>query len=72
MKRFKVVVITVLITLAIVIAFLNRENVKINLIFTSINPPQMLSILVTFAAGFLSGLITLSLLRRKSAKEKKK
>lgn len=71
MKKFKVILITIIVTLAIVIAFLNGEKVKINLIFTSLNPPQMLSILITFAAGFLSGLITSSLLRRKSVKEKK-
>jgi uncharacterized membrane protein YciS (DUF1049 family) len=71
MKKFKIILITVIITIAIVIAFLNKQEVKTNLIFTTIELPHMLLTTITFAVGFFAGLIVASLLRRKTPKIKK-
>ena len=71
MKNIKLVLIIVILTLAIVIAFLNRQEVDVNLIFDTVTMPGILLILVTLGIGFLGGLITSSLLRKKSAKTKK-
>ena len=68
MKKFKIVLIIVILAIAVVVALLNKEEVTTNLIFTSIKLPHMLLILVTFAVGFFGGLITASLLRKKPPK----
>ena len=70
MKKIKAILITVIITVAVVIAILNKQEVKTNLIFTTIELPHMVFILITFAAGFLGGLITSSLLRKKAKPNK--
>lgn len=65
MKNIKLVLIIVILTLAIVIAFLNKQDVDVNLIFKTVTMPGILLILVTLGIGFLGGLITSSLLRKK-------
>lgn len=71
MKNIKLALIIVILTLAIVIAFLNKQEVDVNLIFKTVKMPGILLILVTLAIGFCGGLITFSLLRKKSVKKKK-
>jgi uncharacterized integral membrane protein len=70
MKNIKLVLIIVILTLAIVIAFLNKQEVDVNLIFKTVKMPGILLILVTLGIGFLGGLITSSLLRKKSKLKK--
>jgi uncharacterized integral membrane protein len=71
MKNIKLVLIIVILTLAIVIAFLNKQEVDVNLIFKTVKMPGILLILVTLGIGFLGGLITSSILRKKPTKPKK-
>jgi uncharacterized integral membrane protein len=71
MKNIKIILITVVVSLAVVVALQNRQQVETKFLFTSITMPRMLLILSTLALGFIIGLITAGLLRRKSDKSKK-
>ena len=71
MKNIKIILITVVVSLAVVVALQNRQQVETKFLFTSITMPRMLLILSTLAIGFIVGLITAGLLRRKSDKSKK-
>jgi uncharacterized integral membrane protein len=70
MKNIKIILITVVVSLAVVVALQNRQQVETKFLFTSITMPRMLLILSTLAIGFIIGLITAGLLRRKSDKSK--
>ena len=70
MKNIKIILITVVVSLAVVVALQNRQQVETKFLFTSITMPRMLLILSTLAIGFIVGLITAGLLRRKSDKSK--
>ena len=59
-----------MLTLAIVIAFLNKQQVETNLIFKTVKMPGILLILITLGIGFVGGLITASLLRKKTKQKK--
>lgn len=72
MKKFKVILIFVIIAIAVIVALQNVEQSDIKILWMTRTMPRMLLILVTFALGFLGGLITASLILRKSTKEKKK
>ena len=65
MKNLKIILITVIITIAIVVAMQNKEPVVTKFLFTSFTMPRMLLIIVIFVVGFLAGMITSSLLRKK-------
>jgi uncharacterized integral membrane protein len=71
MKNIKIILITVVVSLAVVVALQNRQEVETKFLFTSITMPRMLLILSTLVLGFIIGLITAGLLRRKSDKSKK-
>jgi len=70
MKKFKVILIVVILSIAVIVALQNKEEVETKFLFMSVTMPRMLLILVTFALGFLGGLITASLILRKSDKTK--
>ena len=70
MKNIKIILITVVVSLAVVVALQNRQQVETKFLFTSITMPRMLLILSTLVLGFIIGLITAGLLRRKSDKSK--
>ena len=72
MKNFKIILIIVVLTLAVVVALQNKEQVETKFLFTSITMPRVLLLLSTLTLGFFIGLITASLLRRKSGKAKAK
>ena len=64
MKNFKIILIIVVLTLAVVVALQNKEQVETKFLFTSITMPRVLLLLSTLTLGFFIGLITASLLRR--------
>ncbi|MFC1795434.1 lipopolysaccharide assembly protein LapA domain-containing protein [Planctomycetota bacterium] len=70
MKNFKIILIIVVLTLAVVVALQNKEQVETKFLFTSITMPRVLLLLSTLTLGFFIGLITASLLRRKAGKAK--
>ncbi|MBN1972061.1 MAG: LapA family protein [Sedimentisphaerales bacterium] len=71
MKKFKIILIIVIFALAVIVALQNRDEVTTKFLFASVTMPNMLLIIVTFAAGFFGGLIAGSLLRKKTPKPKK-
>ena len=72
MKKFKIILIVIILLIAVIVALQNKQPVKTEFLFLSVTMPRMLLILVTFALGFLGGLITASLILRKSDKPKQK
>jgi len=68
MKNIKIILITVVVSLAVVVALQNKQQVETKFLFTSITMPRVLLLLSTLALGFVIGLITAGLLRRKSVK----
>ncbi len=70
MKNFKIILITVILTISIIVALQNKESVTAKFLFASLDMPLMLLIIVTFAAGFVAGTIISSLLRKKTKPQK--
>jgi len=70
MKKFKIILVIVVLTLAVVVALQNKQQVETKFLFTTIAMPRVLLLLSTLTLGFFIGLITASILRRKSGKTK--
>lgn len=70
MKNFKIVLITVILTISIIVALQNKDPVTAKFLFASLEMPLMLLIIVIFAAGFAAGTIISSLLRKKPKPQK--
>ena len=68
MKNIKIVLISVVLSLAVVVALQNKQEVETKFLFTTITMPRVLLILATLTLGFFIGVITASLLRKKSGK----
>ena len=68
MKNIKIVLITVVVSLAVVVALQNTQQVETKFLFTSITMPRVLLLLSALALGFIIGFITAGLLRRKPGK----
>jgi len=68
MKNIKIILVTVVVSLSVVVALQNKEQVETKFLFTTITMPRVLLLLATMTLGFIIGLITSGLLRRKSAK----
>ena len=70
MKKSKIILVIVVLTLAVVVALQNKQEVETKFLFTTIIMPRVLLLLSTLTLGFFIGLITASVLRRKSGKTK--
>ena len=70
MKKFKIFLTILIITLVVVISIQNKQEVETKILFTTITMPHVLLLLSTFALGYIGGLITTSIFRRKSGKSK--
>jgi len=70
MKKFKIVLTILIITLVVVVSIQNRQVEETKFLFTTITMPRVLHLLLTFALGFIGGLITTSIFRKKSDKSK--
>jgi uncharacterized integral membrane protein len=70
MKNIKIILISVVLSLAVVVALQNTQQVETKFLFTSITMPRVLLLLATLTLGFIIGIITAGLLRRKSDKSK--
>jgi len=68
MKNIKIILITVAVSLSVVVALQNTQQVETKFLFTSITMPRVLLLLATLALGFIIGFITAGLLRRKPGK----
>jgi len=70
MKNVKIILIILFLSLALVVALQNKQEVETKILFTTITMPRVLLLLSTLTLGFFIGLITASLIRRKSGKPK--
>jgi len=68
MKNIKIILITVIVSLSVVVALQNTQQVETKFLFTSITMPRVLLLLTALALGFIIGFITAGLLRRKPGK----
>jgi uncharacterized integral membrane protein len=68
MKNIKIILITLILVMAVVVSLQNTEEVKTKFLFTALTLPRVLLLLSTFGFGYFAGLITPSLLHRKSDK----
>jgi uncharacterized integral membrane protein len=70
MKEFKMIVVVIVSVLALIIFLQNTESVETRLLFMSVAMPRALLLISTFLIGFVAGIITASLLLRKSGRTK--
>ena len=70
MKNIKIILITLILAMAVVVSLQNTEVVETKFLFTTLALPRVLLLLSTFGFGYFAGLVTPSLLRRKSDKSK--
>jgi len=70
MKNVKIILIILILSLAVVVSLQNKQEVETKILFTTITMPRVLLLLSTFALGYIGGLITTSIFRRKSGKSK--
>ena len=68
MKNIKIILITVVVSLSVVVALQNTQQVETKFLFTSITMPRVLFLLSALTLGFIIGFITAGLLRRKPGK----
>ena len=70
MKNIKVIIIIVISVLAFIIFLQNTESVETKILFMNVAMPRAILLISTFLVGFVAGLITTSMLLRKSEKKK--
>ena len=71
MKKAKVIALIVLSILAVIVFLQNTEAVETKLLFMTVTMSRALLLILTFAVGFIGGLIVMSYLLRKPAKAEK-
>jgi len=69
LKKIKIVVAVVLVTVAIIIALQNRETVETKLLFVTVVMPRAALLFVTLVIGFTGGVITTWSIVTRSKKE---
>jgi uncharacterized integral membrane protein len=70
MKKAKLIAIIIISILAFIIFLQNTESVETKILFMNVAMPRAILLILTFLAGFVAGIITTSLLLRKSEKKK--
>ena len=70
MKKVKLIAIVVISILAFIIFLQNTESVETRILFMKVAMPRAILLISTFLVGFVAGLITTSMLLRKSGKKK--
>lgn len=72
MKKFKLILITIILLTVLVVSLQNTETVKTKFLLATIELPRVLLILLTFTLGFVGGIITASVILKKSKKAQQK
>ena len=65
MKKAKIVGIIVISILVLIVFLQNTEAVETKLLFATVSMSRALLLILTFIAGFATGLITMSYIQRK-------
>ena len=72
MKKFKIVLIIVILLMALIVSLQNTEAVETKFLLMTITMPRVLLLLLTLTLGFVGGMITASVILRKSDKSHEK
>jgi uncharacterized membrane protein YciS (DUF1049 family) len=67
-SKFKLVMLIVVVILAVILFFQNREIVETRILFAQFQMSRALLLIVTFALGFLAGILAAGHFLRKKAK----
>jgi uncharacterized integral membrane protein len=68
MKKAKVILIIGILLLALIVSLQNTEAVETKFLFMKFTMPRVLLLLLTFTLGFVGGMITTSVMLKKSGK----
>ena len=69
MKKFKTIVITVVLLLVIVLILQNTQSVETKFLFARITMPRAFLLMLTFLFGFIAGLLATLRFERKADKK---
>jgi len=72
MKKVKIILIITILLIAVVVSLQNKEAVETKFLFATITLPRVLLLLLTFTLGFVGGIITASVILKKSGKSQNK
>lgn len=72
MKKFKIILIVVILLLALIVSLQNTEAVETKFLLMTVTMPRVLLLLLTFVLGFVGGMVTASFILRKSDKSQEK
>jgi uncharacterized integral membrane protein len=72
MKKAKVILIIVILLIALIVSLQNTEGVETKFLFMKFTMPRVLLLLLTFILGFVGGMITTSVILKKSGKTQEK
>ncbi len=68
MKKFKIIVISVVLLLVLIVILQNTQSVETKLLFAKITMPRAFLLMLTFVFGFIAGLLTTLRLDSKTKK----
>jgi len=68
MKKFKIIAIAVVLLLFLIVILQNTQSVETKLLFAEITMPAAFLLMLTFAFGFIAGLLTTLRLGSKTRK----
>jgi len=68
MKKFKIIVISVVLLLFLIVILQNTQSVETKLLFAKITMPRAFLLMLTFVFGFIAGLLTTLRLDSKTKK----
>lgn len=72
MKKAKIILIIVILLLALIVSLQNTQAVETKFLLMTVTMPRVLLLLLTFTLGFVGGMITASVILRKSNKSQEK
>jgi uncharacterized integral membrane protein len=68
MKKAKIILIIVISLLALIVSLQNTEEVETKFLLMRFTMPRVILLLLTFTLGFVGGMITTSVMLKKSGK----
>jgi len=71
-KKAKIILIIVILLLTLIVSLQNTEAVETKYLLMTITMPRVLLLLLTFTLGFIGGMITASVILKKSGKSQDK
>ncbi|UCC99385.1 MAG: DUF1049 domain-containing protein [Phycisphaerales bacterium] len=72
MKKVKIILIVTILLLALIVSLQNTEVVETKFLLMTFMMPRVLLLLLTFMLGFIGGMITTSVILKKSGKAPEK